>query len=189
MPFLLRDHPGAFTPAQASRHPEQILTELHQTNVRMYTRVTLLCAFQGGNDYEIYCDPRTIGHEVSSPEETHQLCQEIFFSWLQIWPHGDITISHFKPRRMKVDAVILGRKTYGYLYGGVSFWQKLSWPGNVLLSSSCYSWFIRAELHWLFSPTPVLFLELSVMFLISSLCQQTAAHAINLVVEAPWSDQ
>ncbi|XP_028292093.1 phosphomannomutase 2 isoform X1 [Gouania willdenowi] len=34
----------------------------------------------GGNDYEIYCDPRTIGHEVSSPEETQQICKELFFS-------------------------------------------------------------------------------------------------------------
>lgn len=34
----------------------------------------------GGNDYEIYSDPRTIGHEVSSPEETRRLCQELFFS-------------------------------------------------------------------------------------------------------------
>ncbi|XP_059191163.1 phosphomannomutase 2 [Centropristis striata] len=34
----------------------------------------------GGNDYEIYSDPRTIGHEVSCPEETQQLCQQLFFS-------------------------------------------------------------------------------------------------------------
>ncbi|XP_028999939.1 phosphomannomutase 2 [Betta splendens] len=34
----------------------------------------------GGNDYEIFCDPRTIGHEVSRPEETQQLCQNLFFS-------------------------------------------------------------------------------------------------------------
>lgn len=34
----------------------------------------------GGNDYEIYSDPRTVGHEVSSPEETLQLCQQLFFS-------------------------------------------------------------------------------------------------------------
>ncbi|XP_061883187.1 phosphomannomutase 2 [Entelurus aequoreus] len=34
----------------------------------------------GGNDYEIYSDPRTIGHEVSSPEETQRLCQELFLS-------------------------------------------------------------------------------------------------------------
>lgn len=34
----------------------------------------------GGNDYEIYCDPRTVGHEVSSPEETRRLCEQLFFS-------------------------------------------------------------------------------------------------------------
>uniref|UniRef100_A0AAQ4QYH2 Phosphomannomutase n=1 Tax=Gasterosteus aculeatus aculeatus TaxID=481459 RepID=A0AAQ4QYH2_GASAC len=33
----------------------------------------------GGNDYEIYSDPRTIGHEVSCPEETQQLCQQLSF--------------------------------------------------------------------------------------------------------------
>uniref|UniRef100_A0A1A8PJ38 Phosphomannomutase n=2 Tax=Nothobranchius TaxID=28779 RepID=A0A1A8PJ38_9TELE len=34
----------------------------------------------GGNDYEIFCDPRTIGHEVSCPAETQQLCEQLFFS-------------------------------------------------------------------------------------------------------------
>lgn len=34
----------------------------------------------GGNDYEIYSDPRTIGHEVSCPEDTRQLCEQLFFS-------------------------------------------------------------------------------------------------------------
>ncbi|KAG7235900.1 hypothetical protein INR49_002098 [Caranx melampygus] len=34
----------------------------------------------GGNDYEIYSDPRTVGHEVSCPEETRQLCEQLFFS-------------------------------------------------------------------------------------------------------------
>ncbi|KAI4832094.1 hypothetical protein KUCAC02_015075 [Chaenocephalus aceratus] len=34
----------------------------------------------GGNDYEIYSDPRTMGHVVSSPEETQRLCQQLFFS-------------------------------------------------------------------------------------------------------------
>uniref|UniRef100_W5MHS2 Phosphomannomutase n=1 Tax=Lepisosteus oculatus TaxID=7918 RepID=W5MHS2_LEPOC len=33
----------------------------------------------GGNDYEIYMDPRTIGHEVSCPEDTRRLCEELFF--------------------------------------------------------------------------------------------------------------
>ncbi|XP_053325092.1 phosphomannomutase 1 [Spea bombifrons] len=34
----------------------------------------------GGNDYEIYADPRTIGHTVESPEDTVRRCKEIFFS-------------------------------------------------------------------------------------------------------------
>ncbi|KAK5601241.1 hypothetical protein CRENBAI_002449 [Crenichthys baileyi] len=34
----------------------------------------------GGNDYEIFSDPRTVGHEVSCPEDTLRLCEELFFS-------------------------------------------------------------------------------------------------------------
>ncbi len=33
----------------------------------------------GGNDYEIYEDPRTIGHRVTSPEDTKQQLEDIFF--------------------------------------------------------------------------------------------------------------
>lgn len=33
----------------------------------------------GGNDYEIFADPRTIGHEVKSPEDTQRICKELFF--------------------------------------------------------------------------------------------------------------
>ncbi|XP_043945537.1 phosphomannomutase 2 isoform X1 [Protopterus annectens] len=32
----------------------------------------------GGNDYEIFTDSRTIGHSVTSPEETMQLCEKLF---------------------------------------------------------------------------------------------------------------
>ncbi len=35
---------------------------------------------QGGNDYEIFADPRTIGHEVKSPEDTQKICKKLFFS-------------------------------------------------------------------------------------------------------------
>ncbi|XP_015284775.1 PREDICTED: phosphomannomutase 2-like, partial [Gekko japonicus] len=35
---------------------------------------------QGGNDYEIYTDPRTIGHSVTSPEQTKQICEGLFFN-------------------------------------------------------------------------------------------------------------
>ncbi|XP_056389699.1 phosphomannomutase 2 [Hyla sarda] len=32
----------------------------------------------GGNDYEIYTDPRTIGHSVTSPKDTQRICTELF---------------------------------------------------------------------------------------------------------------
>ncbi|KAK9479543.1 phosphomannomutase [Lipomyces japonicus] len=35
--------------------------------------------FKGGNDYEIYSDPRTIGHAVNSPDDTIRIIKEIFF--------------------------------------------------------------------------------------------------------------
>lgn len=34
--------------------------------------------FVGGNDYEIYTDPRTIGHSVKGPEDTMRQLKEIF---------------------------------------------------------------------------------------------------------------
>ncbi|KAL1955053.1 hypothetical protein VTO42DRAFT_344 [Malbranchea cinnamomea] len=34
--------------------------------------------FKGGNDYEIYTDPRTIGHSVNGPEDTMRILKELF---------------------------------------------------------------------------------------------------------------
>ncbi|XP_074821579.1 phosphomannomutase 2 isoform X3 [Natator depressus] len=34
---------------------------------------------KGGNDYEIYTDSRTVGHSVTSPEDTRRICEELFF--------------------------------------------------------------------------------------------------------------
>jgi phosphomannomutase len=34
--------------------------------------------FKGGNDYEIFSDPRTIGHTVVSPEDTAQQLKALF---------------------------------------------------------------------------------------------------------------
>ncbi|KAB5580021.1 eukaryotic phosphomannomutase [Coniochaeta sp. 2T2.1] len=34
--------------------------------------------FEGGNDYEIYNDPRTVGHTVTGPENTMEQLREIF---------------------------------------------------------------------------------------------------------------
>lgn len=36
--------------------------------------------YQGGNDYEIYSDPRTIGHSVTSPVDTMKLVNELFLN-------------------------------------------------------------------------------------------------------------
>ena len=33
---------------------------------------------EGGNDYEIYEDARTVGHSVAGPEETERLVREMF---------------------------------------------------------------------------------------------------------------
>ncbi|RCK56707.1 Phosphomannomutase [Candida viswanathii] len=35
-------------------------------------------SYKGGNDYEIYNDPRTIGHAVNSPDDTIRILNEIF---------------------------------------------------------------------------------------------------------------
>ena len=35
--------------------------------------------FEGGNDYEIFTHERTIGHTVTSPEDTIQQCKSLFF--------------------------------------------------------------------------------------------------------------
>lgn len=34
--------------------------------------------FPGGNDYEIYSDPRTIGHSVTDPDDTMKQLRELF---------------------------------------------------------------------------------------------------------------
>ncbi|KAK2465078.1 hypothetical protein APHAL10511_002886 [Amanita phalloides] len=36
--------------------------------------------YEGGNDYEIYNDPRTVGHTVSSPAETIRILKESFLN-------------------------------------------------------------------------------------------------------------
>lgn len=35
--------------------------------------------YKGGNDYEIFTDPRTIGHSVTCPEDTIKILKELFF--------------------------------------------------------------------------------------------------------------
>uniref|UniRef100_A0A8D2DX09 Phosphomannomutase n=1 Tax=Sciurus vulgaris TaxID=55149 RepID=A0A8D2DX09_SCIVU len=32
----------------------------------------------GGNDHEIFADPRTVGYTVTAPEDTRRICEELF---------------------------------------------------------------------------------------------------------------
>jgi phosphomannomutase len=34
--------------------------------------------FEGGNDYELYSDPRTIGHSVENPDDTYAQIKKLF---------------------------------------------------------------------------------------------------------------
>lgn len=36
--------------------------------------------FEGGNDYEIFSHSRTMGHTVTSPEDTREQCTKLFMS-------------------------------------------------------------------------------------------------------------
>ncbi|XP_067938005.1 uncharacterized protein [Watersipora subatra] len=54
-----------------------LLTEEHNfTEVHFFGDKT----FPGGNDYEIFEDPRTIGHTVTSPDDTMRQLKELLFS-------------------------------------------------------------------------------------------------------------
>lgn len=36
--------------------------------------------YKGGNDFEIYTSPRTIGHAVRNPDDTMRICKDLFMS-------------------------------------------------------------------------------------------------------------
>ncbi|KZS94373.1 eukaryotic phosphomannomutase [Sistotremastrum niveocremeum HHB9708] len=38
--------------------------------------------YKGGNDYEIYTDPRVVGHSVTNPDDTQRILKELFFKTL-----------------------------------------------------------------------------------------------------------
>ena len=46
----------------------------------MPVRIHQSCDLQGGNDYEIFSDPRTIGHTVTGPFDTITQCESLFLS-------------------------------------------------------------------------------------------------------------
>jgi phosphomannomutase len=54
-----------------------------KVRVELLTRrifVLLTISVQGGNDYEIFSDSRTVGHTVKSPADTMRICTELFLS-------------------------------------------------------------------------------------------------------------
>ncbi|GAA98167.1 hypothetical protein E5Q_04850 [Mixia osmundae IAM 14324] len=64
--------PTGWDKTYALRHIEQEgFTEIHFFGDKTH---------KGGNDYEIYEDPRTIGHRVTCPEDTMKLLQELVIS-------------------------------------------------------------------------------------------------------------
>ena len=40
--------------------------------------------FQGGNDYEIFADERTVGHTVANPEDTMAQLKKLFSLWTSL---------------------------------------------------------------------------------------------------------
>lgn len=47
---------------------------VHYTTIHFFGDKT----FEGGNDYEIYTDPRTIGHSVTGPQDTINELKKLF---------------------------------------------------------------------------------------------------------------
>lgn len=38
----------------------------------------LCCCVQGGNDFEIFTSEKTVGHTVTSPDDTQKQCTDLF---------------------------------------------------------------------------------------------------------------
>ncbi|CAE6526211.1 phosphomannomutase [Rhizoctonia solani] len=64
--------PAGWDKTYALRHVEdERFEEIHFFGDKTY---------QGGNDYEIFADPRTVGHSVTNPEDTMRVLREMFLS-------------------------------------------------------------------------------------------------------------
>lgn len=46
---------------------------------------------QGGNDFEIFSSPKTLGHTVNSPVDTIGQCRELFIKPQQEVLHGSVS--------------------------------------------------------------------------------------------------
>lgn len=83
--------PNGWDKTYCLRHVEdEGFSEIHffgdktyEVCTRLYTIRPALdyeCTCKGGNDYELFSDPRTIGHTVVNPEDTMKQLRELFFS-------------------------------------------------------------------------------------------------------------
>ena len=59
---------------EAEADPSKGLSGIKYDQIHFFGDAT----FVGGNDYEIYNDPRTIGHAVKGPEDTVKQLRELF---------------------------------------------------------------------------------------------------------------
>ncbi|KAL2415718.1 Phosphomannomutase [Exophiala dermatitidis] len=59
---------------EAEADPKNNLSGINYKNIHFFGDK----AFPGGNDWEIYNDPRTIGHAVTGPEDTMRQLKELF---------------------------------------------------------------------------------------------------------------
>jgi len=59
---------------EAEADPAKHLSGVHYKNIHFFGDKSV----KGGNDYEIYEDPRTIGHAVEGPEDTMRILKELF---------------------------------------------------------------------------------------------------------------
>lgn len=46
----------------------------------MLVLLLLNLLLQGGNDYEIFTSEKTVGHTVTSPDDTQKQCTELFIA-------------------------------------------------------------------------------------------------------------
>ena len=63
------------------QYVEKEFNEIHFFGDKCYkvrASYELKNGLQGGNDHEIYEDPRTIGHEVANPDDTIKILTELF---------------------------------------------------------------------------------------------------------------
>ena len=63
---------------------QQVKMPVQEKKVEPITRVSDFLSealvFKGGNDFEIFAHERTIGHTVTSPEDTKEQCTKLFMS-------------------------------------------------------------------------------------------------------------